>query len=113
MKITPLSLSLVLLLASAALGAQSTPSASDLSVPAAREQSPASARTPAAKRAQKADAAPKPFSRLALSGGVGTMGINMQAAVNANRYINLRGTGNYLTYTVSYTHLTLPTIYSV
>jgi hypothetical protein len=29
------------------------------------------------------------------------MGINMQAAVNANRYINLRGTGNYFNYTIS------------
>lgn len=29
------------------------------------------------------------------------MGINLQAAVNANRYMNLRGTGNLLNYTVS------------
>lgn len=44
---------------------------------------------------------PAPFSRLALSGGIGSMGINMQAAVNANRYFNIRGTGNYFGYNVS------------
>jgi hypothetical protein len=45
--------------------------------------------------------APKPFSRLALGGGVSLMGINMQAAVNANRYFNIRGVGNYFTYSVN------------
>ncbi|MGB8028996.1 MAG: hypothetical protein WCF30_04945 [Terracidiphilus sp.] len=45
--------------------------------------------------------APAPFSRLALSGGIGANGINMQAAVNANRYLNIRGIGNYFSYTVS------------
>jgi len=54
-----------------------------------------------AKKAKKAVKAPKPFSRLALGGGVSMMGVNMQAAVNANRYINLRGTGNFLNYTVN------------
>ncbi len=29
------------------------------------------------------------------------MGINMQAAVIANRYLNIRGTGNYFTYSVN------------
>ncbi len=42
-----------------------------------------------------------PFSRLAFSGGIGSMGINMQAAVNANRFFNIRGTGNYFSYNVS------------
>ena len=42
-----------------------------------------------------------PFSRLALGGGVGAMGINMQVAVEANRYINIRGIGNYFTYSVN------------
>lgn len=54
-----------------------------------------------AKKVKKAVKAPKPFSRLALGGGVSMMGVNMQAAVNANRYINLRGTGNYFNYTVN------------
>ena len=36
-----------------------------------------------------------PFSHFALGGGISTMGINLQAAINVNRYINLRATGNY------------------
>ncbi|HEX4756439.1 MAG TPA: hypothetical protein VH308_00600 [Terracidiphilus sp.] len=42
-----------------------------------------------------------PFSRLAFGGGVSPLGINMQAAVNANRHINLRGVGNFFNYTVN------------
>ena len=42
---------------------------------------------------------PGPFSRLAIGVGVSAMGINMQAAVNANRYLNLRGIGNFFNYT--------------
>ncbi|MGA2571467.1 MAG: hypothetical protein ABSF23_13190 [Terracidiphilus sp.] len=45
-------------------------------------------------------AASTPFSRLALAVGIGAGGINMQAAVEANRYLNLRGIGNYFSYTV-------------
>ena len=44
---------------------------------------------------------PAPFSRLAFSGGIGSMGINMQAAVNASRFFNIRGTGNYFGYNVT------------
>ena len=43
----------------------------------------------------------RPFSRLALSGGIGLGGINLQAAVNVNRYINIRGIGNYFSYSVN------------
>jgi hypothetical protein len=42
-----------------------------------------------------------PFSHLAVGGGVSPLGINMQVAVNASRYINLRGVGNYFNYTVN------------
>jgi hypothetical protein len=42
-----------------------------------------------------------PFSRVAIGGGVSAMGINMQVAVIANRYMNLRGVGNFLNYTVN------------
>jgi hypothetical protein len=55
---------------------------------------------PPQSRAEKG-VSPAPFSRLALSGGIGANGINMQAAVNANRYLNIRGIGNYFSYTVS------------
>ena len=44
---------------------------------------------------------PQPFSRLALQGGIGIGGVNMQAAVEANRYLNIRGIGNYFTYTLN------------
>lgn len=57
------------------------------------------ATTPAAPRSRFA-APPQPFSRLALGGGVGLMGINLQAATEANRYFNIRGTGNVFSYTV-------------
>ncbi|MGO8933340.1 MAG: hypothetical protein ACLPLZ_03645 [Terracidiphilus sp.] len=55
---------------------------------------------PPQTRAEKG-VSPDPFSRLALSGGVGANGINMQVAVEANRYLNIRGIGNYFTYNVS------------
>jgi hypothetical protein len=41
----------------------------------------------------------KPFSRFALGGGISLMGVNLQAATNVNRYLNLRGTGNVFNYT--------------
>lgn len=47
---------------------------------------------------EKSQAEIKPFSRIGFSGGVSTAGINMQAAVNVNRYLNLRGVGNYFSY---------------
>jgi hypothetical protein len=47
------------------------------------------------------DAAPAPFSRLGLSAGIGAGGINLQAATNLNKHINLRGVGNVFNYTVS------------
>jgi len=44
---------------------------------------------------------PSPFSRLAFGGGISSMGISMQVAVNANRYMNLRGTGNFFNYSLN------------
>ncbi len=85
---------LTLMAASAGLFAQSASSNLDSS------PSPAQvAASPVSKAA--ANAAPAPFSRLALSVGVGANGINFQAAVEANRYINIRGVGNYFSYTLS------------
>jgi hypothetical protein len=42
-----------------------------------------------------------PFSRIAFGGGVSTTGINLQTAVVANRYINLRGVGNFFDYSLN------------
>jgi hypothetical protein len=43
----------------------------------------------------------RPFSRVAFGGGISLMGVNLQAATNVNRYLNLRGTGNVFNYTVN------------
>jgi hypothetical protein len=42
-----------------------------------------------------------PLSRFALGGGISTTGINLQAATNLNRYMNLRASGNYFNYSVN------------
>jgi hypothetical protein len=42
-----------------------------------------------------------PFSRLAFGGGISPMGINLQAAVNASRHINVRGVGNVFNYSLN------------
>lgn len=57
--------------------------------------------TAAATQPKPAIDAPKPFSRLALGGGIGIMGVNLQAATNINRYANVRATGNIFSYTVN------------
>jgi hypothetical protein len=91
-------LTLTFLTASAGLLAQSSSSnfhPSPSSTPGAGQSSA----SPVSKAA--INASPAPFSRLALSGGIGANGINMQAAVNANRYLNIRGIGNYFSYTVN------------
>jgi len=55
----------------------------------------------AAKAAKKAEVPLKPFSAVAFGGGMSLMGVNLQAATNLNRYLNLRGTGNVFDYTVN------------
>ena len=42
-----------------------------------------------------------PFSHIAFGGGISPLGINLQAAVNINRHINVRGEGNIFNYTVN------------
>jgi hypothetical protein len=63
------------------------------------QQTPASKTAKATKK--KAEVHLKPFSAFALGGGVSLMGVNMQAATNLNRYLNLRGTGNVFNYSVN------------
>jgi hypothetical protein len=77
----------------ACLLAQSSDSSSSMQTPS---------EPPAVKLARLNNATePAPFSRLALEGGIGVGGINMQVAVEANRYLNIRGIGNYFGYTVN------------
>ena len=42
-----------------------------------------------------------PFSRIAFGGGISPMGINLQAAVNVNQRMNVRGVGNVFNYSVN------------
>ncbi len=84
-------LSLFLLAALASLPAQTAPTAPDTTNQPTLP--------PYLRDAQAA--VPAPWSRLALEGGLGIGGINMQAAVEANRHLNIRGIGNYFTYSVN------------
>jgi hypothetical protein len=43
----------------------------------------------------------RPFSRVAFGVGISPLGIQLQAATNVNRYMNLRGTGNIFRYSPS------------
>ncbi len=113
LKRTTLRIALILLATPTSLIAQTTPSATQMSPPprptvGTGPASPAAAASaaPAVQNAKKEKAkkpftAPAPFSRLAVGGGVSTMGVNLQAAINVNRYLNLRATGNWLNYTVN------------
>jgi hypothetical protein len=96
-KQTALRLTLTLLAASGCLLAQTVPG--PFQSPGSAFNGSTSATAPLSRIF--GNPAPKPFSRLALGGGISSMGVNMQAAVNANRYLNLRGIGNYFSYTVS------------
>ena len=42
-----------------------------------------------------------PLSHVALGGGVSPLGVNLQAAINLNRYMNFRGVGNVFNYSVN------------
>jgi hypothetical protein len=94
LKRTAVFLPILFLVAASALLGQSSSTPGNQSTPAANT-------VKTAKAAKKAEVHLKPFSKLALSGGVGVMGVNMQAATNVNRYMNVRATGNYFNYTVN------------
>jgi hypothetical protein len=95
-----LCLALAVAAASTGLFAQATQTASDDVQP----PSPVGSRFAITSASPRIWAPPNnssaPFSRVAFSGGIGMMGVNMQVAVNANRYMNLRGVGNYFTYSL-------------
>jgi hypothetical protein len=97
LKPTALCLSLALLAAPLLLRAQTT-------VPYSYPTGTSPSLTPqkaakAARTGKPAKQQPlKPFSRLALGGGISSMGVNMQAATNVNRFLNVRATGNLLNY---------------
>jgi len=112
-KHTPVLLSLLILVTASALPAQSPstpvapqPAAQTSSTHAAKPTATQTAQSAAAakktgKNAKKAEVHLKPFSSLAFGGGMSLMGVNMQAATNMNRYLNLRVSGNYFSYTAN------------
>jgi len=91
---------LLLLAATTSLLAQSSSSVPDNAFSFASPQD-SGANVARTTTARPMLAPPAPFSRLAFGAGISAMGVNMQAAVNANRYMNIRGTGNYFTYNVN------------
>ncbi len=95
MRKAALLLSLALLMSAPVFMGQSS-SSSGVGVPAAAGQMQ---QNPAPAKKKKGEVKLTPFSRLALGGGISMMGINLQAATNVNRYMNLRATGNVFDYT--------------
>jgi hypothetical protein len=104
-KPTAVLLTLLLLAATSTLPGQSSSTSSTPNTPAAAKPAAnpakAAADAKAAKKARKAEVQLKPFSAVAFGGGMSLMGVNLQAATNVNRYLNLRGTGNFFNYTTN------------
>ena len=97
---------LPLILAPSLLGSQSIPQAyppATSSAAAAKTAAKSGVAPLALKngKAAKKEFAPKPFSQLSIGVGMGIMGVNLQAATNLNRYMNLRAVGNVFNYNIS------------
>ena len=94
-------LALGVFLAAAALPAQTTASTNGVVSPhsSSLATTPSSVQQPS--RGTLIPAFPAPFSRVAVGGGISLTGINLQAAINANKYLNIRGTGGFFNYTVN------------
>jgi len=90
------SLSLLLLGAPAVTAAQSMSRSQSL---VAAEAFPEGGATQMASPVRGGAGLGGPFSRVALGAGVSPLGINLMAATNLNRYMNLRLTGNVFQYT--------------
>ncbi len=43
----------------------------------------------------------RPYSRIAVGGGFSALGVNLQAAINTSRYMNIRGVGNFFNYSLN------------
>ncbi len=95
MKTFALRLTLIPFAISAALICQPTP----LLAQQPSLSAPASSLTSLAAKARSINNGP--LSHVALGGGISPLGINLQAAINLNRYMNLRGAGNVFNYTVN------------
>lgn len=102
MKLPVFRLTFLFVVASSSLMAQANLSASD-APPAGSSSSSVNPGSSAILPTPVAAPAPalRPFSRLALGGGISLMGVDLQAAVNANRYMNIRATGNFFNYSLT------------
>jgi hypothetical protein len=102
MKSTALYLALTLLAASPVLICQTTTGGpSEMPGAFSSSSQTGDATPPPATALKKYDTTPAPFSRFALGGGMSLMGVNLEAAVNVNEHLNIRGTGNFFAYTVN------------
>lgn len=102
MKRTATCLTIALLAAmSSTLIAQTSPSATDSSIAPSISASNGTDNGVAPVPIKVPRVTIKPFSRIAIGGGFSPMGIHLQAAVNANRYMNLRVYGNIFHYSVN------------
>jgi hypothetical protein len=97
---TVLFCSLALLAASSAVAAQSSSLDSRLVMV---ESSSEGGAGQAAPSTANASVSPRPFSRVALGGGVSLLGIQLHAATNLGSHFNLRGTGNVFNYSTNFT----------
>ncbi len=91
----------VLLALPCALVAQSTSIPYPIQTPTPSAAHSAAQQAALTRKAKKAALAPKPLSRIALGAGVSPLGVNMMAATNLCKYLNVRGTGNLFKYTVN------------
>jgi hypothetical protein len=101
MKRIALTLLLALLAMPLALVAQSTSIPYPIQAPTPSGPHSAAQRTASARKAKREALAPRPLSRIALGGGISPLGINMMAATNLCKYLNVRGTDNLLKFTVN------------
>lgn len=101
MKRTVFGIALSLLAATAALPAQQQVASSTDGAPPPIASNGAVMPGHASRELTPRNDTQAPFSRVAFGGGISALGVNMQVAVIANRYVNLRGTGNFFNYSVN------------
>jgi hypothetical protein len=94
-------LSIGLLLAASSMAAQSSFESSSLIVDGSNTTGGGTYRP--ASTIQKGSPAIGPFSRIAIGGGVGTLGPGLQITTNINRHLNVRTYGNALDYSTTFT----------
>lgn len=103
MKGTPCSAVLLLLAAPLALAAQTTVSPTQPASQESTSVAPSERVLPAQLVPKKKPEPPEPLSRIGIAASISTLGPTLQVATNLNSHFNLRATGNFFTYTDSFT----------